>query len=103
MSEDIQFISPNAIGYKKLSNQEVETIKKAIGSTENKVVWDLVAVALWAGYIILCPDKSVFFKAWNILILVLLLAYLFFRVYGRLRRHISYICAADGYVVDREV
>lgn len=37
------------------------------------------------------------------MILVLLLAYLFFRVYGRLRRHISYICAADGYVVDREV
>ena len=80
MSEDIQFISPNAIGYKELSNQEVETIKKAIGSTENKVVWDLVAVALWAGYIILCPDKSVFFKAWNILILVLLLAYLFFTI-----------------------
>mgnify|MGYP004505049421 FL=1 len=103
MSEDIQFISPNAIGYKELSNQEVETIKKAIDSTENKVVWDLVAVALWVGYIILCPDKSVFLKAWNILILVLLLAYLFFRVYGRLRRHISYICAADGYVVDREV
>lgn len=103
MSDDIQYIPANAIGYKELSKQEVEIIRTAIDSTEDKIVWVLVAIAVWIGYIILCPDKSAFSIVWSIWILVLLLIYLFFRVYGRLRKKINYVCAADGYVVDREV
>lgn len=103
MNDDIQYIPANAIGYKELSNQEVKIIRTAIDSTEDKIVWVLVAIAVWVGYIILCSDKSVFSRVWSICILVLLLTYLFFRVFGRLRKKINYICAADGYVVNREV
>ena len=103
MSDDIQYIPANAIGYKELSKQEVEIIRTAIDSTEDKIVWVLVAIAVWVGYMIIFPHKSVISRGWDILILVLFLIYLFVRIYGRLRKRINYICAADGYVVNREV
>ena len=59
MSDDIQYIPANAIGYKELSKQEVEIIRTAIDSTEDTGKTSLLSAAIAAAILQAAADTPV--------------------------------------------